>query len=139
MGGHASGLFHGASLENLPKRLPDGETPDSDTITEGNYETAATNANSVREQLLNEATTNEAKRIVRELYRQNAEIGDGGTADAIREELQSGEPVGGRSHIQKGRERLRQIKKILERDPNHPDQALLERLRDDLEDALGGA
>lgn len=64
---------------------------------------------------------------------------DGGTADAIREQIRTGELVGGKDHIRKGRERLRQIEKILSRNPNHPDRALLEKLRDDLRDALGGA
>lgn len=139
MGGHGSGLFHGTSGEGLPERLLGGGSPDSGTMTEGNHETPASNAGSTREQLLDTATTDEARGIVRELYRQNAEVGDGGTADAIREQLRSGELVGGRDHIQKGRERLRQIEKILASNPNHPDRALLERLRDDLEDALGGA
>ena len=31
-----------------------------------------------------------------------------------------------------------QINRILRRNPDHPDRALLERLRDDLRDALGG-
>ena len=64
-------------------------------------------------------------------------VGDGGTADAIRAELASGEPVGGRSHVRKGRERLRQIERILRKSPNHPDRELLERLANDLRDALG--
>jgi hypothetical protein len=93
----------------------------------------------MREQLLGDATTNEARRVVNELYRPGAEHGDGGTADAIREQLRTGKLIGGKDHIRKGRERLRQINRILARNPDHPDRALLERLRDDLEDALGGA
>ncbi|MEE8722942.1 MAG: hypothetical protein SOI38_08215 [Eggerthellaceae bacterium] len=139
MGGHASRLFHGASGENLLERPLGDESPDNGTIAEDSHETAASSADSTREQLLDEATTDVVKGTIRELYRQNAEVGDGGTADAIREERRSGEPVGGRSHTRKGRERLRQIEKILARNPDHPDRALLERLRDDLEDALGGA
>lgn len=76
--------------------------------------------------------------IVKELYRPNAAVGDGGTADAIRKQIATGELVGGRDHIRKGRERLRQIERILSKNPNHPDRALLERLRNDLADALGG-
>ena len=93
---------------------------------------------SKRDTLLSEATTGEAKRIITELYRNNAEIGDGGTADAIRHELATGELVGGRSHIQKGEDRLRQIERFLRKNPNHPDRELLERLANDLRDALGG-
>ena len=86
---------------------------------------------------MTEATTDEVRNIVGELYREGAGVGDGGTADAIREELASGESVGGRSHVRKGRERLRQIERILRRNPNHPDRELLERLADDLRNALG--
>lgn len=93
---------------------------------------------SVRDTLMSEATTDTARSIVNELYREGSGVGDGGTADAIRHELATGELVGGRSHIQKGRERLRQIERILRRNPNHPDRELLERLADDLRDALGG-
>lgn len=84
------------------------------------------------------ASTDEAIRLIGELYREGASVGDGGTADAIREELASGEEVGGKSHIRKGRERLRQIERILKRNPDHPDRYLLEELRDELRNALEG-
>jgi hypothetical protein len=91
-----------------------------------------------REQLLNIVETNEAKQIINELYRSGAKIGDGGTADAIRHERRTGENVGGKGHIIKGIERLRQIEKILERNQQHPDKAILEYLKQDLSDALEG-
>ncbi len=93
---------------------------------------------SPRDTLMSEATTDQTRSIIEELYRETANVGDGGTADAIRHELATGELVGGRSHIQKGRDRLRQIERILRRNPNHPDRELLEKLADDLRDALGG-
>ena len=137
MGGHSSGgLFPGVpgpADDSLSSGLGGGTTPEAETGT------SSSGVGSVRERLLDEASTDEARGIVKELYRPNAETGDGETADAIREQLRTGELIGGKDHIQKGRERLRQIKKILERNPNHPDRALLERLKDDLEDALGGA
>lgn len=92
---------------------------------------------SVRSELLAKATTDKARNLVEELYRRNRGVGDGGTADAIRYELATGEKVGGKSHIKKGRERLRQIENILRKNPDHPDRGLLEKLRDDLKDALG--
>lgn len=131
VGGFSSGLFSGTS--GSPQLSLSNDSNDS-TIQPSN----STGSGSRREALLNEATTDEACGIVNELYREGAGVGDGGTADAIREELATGNPVGGRSHIQKGRERLRQIERILQRNPNHPDRALLERLRDDLRDALEG-
>lgn len=66
-------------------------------------------------------------------------MGDGGTADAIREQLRAGVMVGGKDHTRKGRERMRQIENILKRNPDHPDRELLKKLRDDLNNALGGA
>ena len=131
MGGFSSGLFSGTS--GSPQlSLPDGGG--DSTMQSGSN----VGSGSQRETLLDEATTDEARRIINELYREGANVGDGGTADAIREELATGNSVGGRSHIQKGRERLRQIERILQRNPDHPDRALLERLRDDLRDALEG-
>lgn len=91
-----------------------------------------------RDTLMSEATTDTTRSVINELYREGSGIGDGGTADAIRHELATGELVGGRSHIRKGRERLRQIERILRRNPDHPDRELLERLANDLRDALGG-
>lgn len=91
-----------------------------------------------REQLLADASTGVVINIVKELYRPNAAVGDGGTADAIRKQIATGELRGGRTHVRKSGERLRQIDRILSKSPNHPDRALLERLRNDLADALGG-
>lgn len=131
VGGFSSGLFSGTS--GSPQLSLSNDSTDS-TIQPG----SSTGNGAQREALLNEATTDQTRRLINELYREGAGVGDGGTADAIREELATGSPVGGRSHIQKGRERLRQIERILQRNPNHPDRALLERLRDDLRNALEG-
>jgi len=92
---------------------------------------------SARSALLAEATTDKVRNLVEELYRSDKGVGDGGTADAIRHELATCEKVGGKSHIKKGQERLRQIENILKKNPDHPDRGLLEKLRDDLRDALG--
>ena len=92
-----------------------------------------------RKRLLADASTDVVKNIVKELFRPNAAVGDGGTADAIRKQIATGELIGERNHIRKGRERVRQIEKVLSKNPNHPDKELLERLRNDLIDALGDA
>ena len=63
--------------------------------------------------LLSQAQEDVTKKIIKELYRPGAEIGDGGTADALRYEKQTGKSVGGKSHIKKAEERAKQIKKIL--------------------------
>lgn len=131
MGGFSSGLFSGTSGS---PQLPLPSVGDDRAVQFGSNP----GPSSQRNALLNEVKTDDARGIVNELYREGANVGDGGTADAIREELATGKPVGGRSHIQKGRERLHQIERILQRNPDHPDRALLERLRDDLRNALEG-
>ena len=93
---------------------------------------------STRDALMAEAKTPEARRVIDELYHGAGKVGDGGTADAIRQERATGKPVGDRFHSKKGRERLNQINRILRKNPDHPDRALLEWLRDDLRNALGG-
>lgn len=136
MGGHSSkGLFPNAS-ENIG--FFHNPVPENKNLAE---ETRIGNALShngtTREQLINEASTEQARSIMKELYRYGATTGDGGTADAIREQKRNKKLVGGRDHIQKGRERLRQIEKILKQNPNHPDRQLLEKLKADLRSALG--
>ena len=76
--------------------------------------------------------------MIDQLYREGATEGDGGTADAIRKQLKTGELTGKKDHIQKGKERIRQIDKILKREPDHPDRDLFELLKNDLKRALGG-
>lgn len=145
MGGHASELFPGAAnarrTDEAAKDSPNEtlETVVIDvTILDTTESSPSKRSPSLRERLLADASTDVAKNIVKELYRPNAAVGDGGTADAIRKQIATGKLVGGRDHIRKGRERLRQIERILSKNPNHPDKDLLERLRNDLTDALGG-
>lgn len=145
MGGHAGGLFPGAvyagrsdgAKKDYPYESWEVVAYDA-TIPDVAKSSSLKQNQSSREQLLADASTDVVKSIVKELYRLNAAIGDGGTADAIRKQIATGELVGGRDHIRKGRERLRQIERILSKNPNHPDRALLERLRNNLLDALGG-
>jgi hypothetical protein len=79
------------------------------------------------------------RKAVDELYRPGAKIGSGSTADAIRYELKSGRKIGGRSHIIKGRERLRQLERILTQENlSADDSATARTLAEDLRRALGG-
>ena len=91
-----------------------------------------------RNMLLSMATTIEVKKLIEQLYRPGATIGDGGTAAALRHENDSGENVGNKSHRIKAEQRANQIRKILSKSPDHPDKKLLQNLLDDLEDALKG-
>ncbi|MCR5491361.1 MAG: hypothetical protein K6F32_04455 [Bacilli bacterium] len=90
------------------------------------------------QELLSQAKTLEVKNIIEQLYRPGATIGDGGTADALRHEKKTGQSTGGKSHEGKARERISQIKRILDKRKDHPDKDLLQRLLDDLTDALNG-
>lgn len=136
-GSFDSGRFHGTNgSPQRPLSLEAGSGPSVGGLFDGT--TPQPSTPSARDTLMSEATTDQTRSIIEELYRETANVGDGGTADAIRHELATGELVGGRSHIQKGKDRLRQIERILRRNPDHPDRELLERLADDLRDALGG-
>lgn len=136
-GSFNSSHFHGTS--GSPQRALEldsakGARTDSDrgeTIPPSHHLTT-------RDALLSEATTDKARFIINELYRETGSIGDGGTADAIRYELATGELVGDKGHLKKGRQRIRQIEKVLRRNPNHPDRELLTRLANDLRNALRG-
>lgn len=94
---------------------------------------------SKRESLLKEVKNEKLKNSIKELYREGSSIGDGGTADAIRYELKTNKLVGGKSHIQKGKERLKNLNNILKREKlNERDREIIMFLIKDLENALEG-
>ena len=107
----------------------------SNSLEDKNLESTT---NSVKQALLDRAQLDDTKKLIGELYRDNATIGDGGTADAVRHELKTGINVGGKSHIIKAQQRIKQINNILKRNPNHIDKELLIDLKNNLEDALKG-
>jgi hypothetical protein len=51
--------------------------------------------------------------FIDKLYRDNAKIGNGSTADAVRHEPRTGEPVGGRFHDQKAQDSIKYLEKWL--------------------------
>jgi hypothetical protein len=81
----------------------------------------------------------ELANIVNDLYRENAKIGSGSTAAAIREEITTGIKVGGKSHIQKGKEYVVFLDGWLKRkiDASVGDVTIAENILKDLKDALG--
>jgi len=96
-----------------------------------------TQGSNMRERLLTSASHPRLKGVIRELYRQGATVGDGGTADAIRHEIATGGGVSGKSHIKKGQERLKHLKRILAEEKLCPqDILIIQSLIDDLTDAL---
>lgn len=73
------------------------------------------------------------------MYRPNSKVGDGGLGDAIRHELKTGELVGGKSHIQKVTERLKNLENILKKQNlNSTDKKIVRALIRDLKKALEG-
>ncbi len=89
--------------------------------------------------MLSQTTNPKVRNAVNQLYRPGATTGDGGTADAIRHERLTGSLLYGRSHIQKGQDWLRALKRIRENEIlTIKEEKILEELIDDLEKALGG-
>jgi hypothetical protein len=92
---------------------------------------------SIREQLLGKVSNEKLRNCINEMYRPGATIGDGGLADAIRYEITTGELIGGKSHIQKGFERMKNLENIIEKQGLNPgDLEIAQHLLDDLKSAL---
>ena len=105
--------------------------------TGGNF--GNTRGSSKRENLLNKVSNQKLRNTINEMYRPNAKKGDGGLADAIRYELKTKELVGGKSHIQKGMERLKNLENILKKQNlDSTDTKIVKQLIKDLKNALGG-
>ena len=91
----------------------------------------------VREKLLNTVSNDKLKNCINEMYRPGATTGDGGLADAIRHELTTGELIGGKSHIQKGIERVKNLENIIaKQNLNTIDLEIATNLLNELKSAL---
>lgn len=91
------------------------------------------------QQLYNEAQNQSLKNQIAELYRPGAKIGDGGTADALRHEINTGNLVGGKSHYLKAKERVRALTKLVNsRTLSMSDEKIALDLINDLNDSLKG-
>jgi len=124
--GYGLGLFSGTIGSG-------GSTP-----TTTGSETQSSSANSKRDALLAEVQNPALRETISQLYRTGAEFGDGGTADAIRHERETGETVGGRSHIIKGEQSIRRLKRILRSEKlTATEKQIATDLLNDLLDALG--
>ena len=94
----------------------------------------------IQKELLEQAENLQLQNAIKQLYRGNSFIGDGGTADVIRFEQQTGLMLGknGGSHVQKGIDMAKYIEnKILTQDLSPSDRALAIQLLEDLYSALG--
>lgn len=85
-------------------------------------------------------TDPELSRLMDKLYRQNAQVGSGSTAAAVRHELATGQLVGGRSHLQKARDMITALERWLDRNPTASpgDRAAAENVIRDMQNALAG-
>ncbi|BCN29083.1 hypothetical protein [Anaeromicropila herbilytica] len=94
----------------------------------------------IQEELLNQAENPQLKNAIKQLYRGKSFIGDGGTADVIKFEQETGIMLGknGGSHVQKGIDLASYIEnKILTQNLSETDKALATKLLNDLKNALG--
>lgn len=81
------------------------------------------------------------KNAVKQLYRDESIIGDGGTADVIRFERETGINLGrnGNNHMQKGVDMQRNLQNIIDTQKLSPlDSKIANELLNDLKNALGG-
>ncbi len=78
--------------------------------------------------------------IIDDLYRPNAKIGSGSTADAVRYEIATGEKVGGRGHIEKAETYSKALQDWLNKNPqaSTSDKAAAENVLKDMQNALKG-
>jgi hypothetical protein len=73
------------------------------------------------------------------MYRKNAQIGSGSTADAIRHELRTGQLLSPKGHIIKGTEMRTALQGLLKSGTlDHADQQIARYLLQDIQNALSG-
>jgi RHS repeat-associated protein len=90
-----------------------------------------------RSTLLAVVKNQKLRNIIELLYRPGATVGDGGTADAIRQEIKTGIQVGGKWHVSKGLQIRSALRKLLRAPGLDPaDRAIAKRLLTDLQSAL---
>jgi RHS repeat-associated protein len=94
---------------------------------------------SPRAWLLENATDSKLRNRIDALYRPNARVGDGGTADAVRHELRTGELLSPSGHAQKAIEMRDGLMKDLRSNRlNATDTRIARNLLKDLQNALSG-
>jgi hypothetical protein len=90
-----------------------------------------------RDELLDSVSNQKLKNAIDQMYRPGATIGNGSLADAVRHELRTGELVGGKSHIQKANERVKNLENIIKKqDLDAIDLEIANELLKDLQNAL---
>ncbi|DAB32519.1 MAG TPA: hypothetical protein CFH79_03440, partial [Sulfurospirillum sp. UBA11407] len=87
-----------------------------------------------------EVSDTKLQEYINKLYRENATIGSGSTADAVRYELTTGNSVGGKFHTQKAQESVTYLERWLNNNPNanFSDRQAVEHIIRDTKNALNG-
>ncbi|MEP4151334.1 MAG: RHS repeat-associated core domain-containing protein, partial [Lentilitoribacter sp.] len=94
---------------------------------------------SSRQKLLDSATDKKLLSRIEKMYRENAQYGDGSTADAIRYELKTGKLLSPKGHVQKGNEMLNGLAKDIKSGRlDETDLGIAKSLVKDLKNALSG-
>jgi RHS repeat-associated protein len=94
---------------------------------------------SKRDTLLNAASDLRLKNLIGNLYRVGAKIGDGGTADAIRYERQTGELLSPSGHFTKGKEMISALSRLIDKgNLNANDIEIARSILTDLNNAISG-
>lgn len=87
--------------------------------------------------LLNAVKSPNLRKFIEYLYRENATVGNGSTADAIRFERATGQLLSRTGHMQKGREAIQGLEKLLRTgNLDRKDAELARQIINDLRDAL---
>ena len=129
--------------ENQPPTGNTGaaETGGSSTPPAANRAEFQNYTDSLRRNMGRPATTDpKLSGIMNEMYRPNAKIGSGSTADAVRSEQATGRPTGGKWHTQKAKEGVVRLQNWLQANPTASpgDRAAAENVIRDLQNALAG-
>jgi hypothetical protein len=93
--------------------------------------------NTPRANLLQGAQNPKLRNLISQMYRPNATIGSGSTADAIRYELQTGELLSKSGHMTKGQEMRTALLRLMKDGNLDPgDSQIAHHLLNDLQSAL---
>jgi filamentous hemagglutinin len=93
-----------------------------------------------RDALMNGTNDPQLKGIINQLYRQNATVGDGGTADALRYETETGNLLSKSGHLEKATGRITELTRYLGQDNlSSQDRQLGQSLLNNLKDAVKSA
>ena len=133
--------FCATQIDNIARIAADGRQAIENTIEKlaqefNNNTTNPPDPNNWnhRDYYMNQAENEKLKRIIDQLYREDAVIGDGGTADMLRYEYKNGLEL---EHLKKATDRINELHKLIKSNVlSDSDLKLAYRLLDDLHSAV---